>query len=312
MSTIQVNNLLDSLPDNQIGTLIRRFLNYLSIEAGFGTNTVLAYGRDLRDFSSFCAARSVDSIQKITSKDLIDYMHELSSQNKIETSIRRGMVAIKMCLRFAMLEGIKIKDLTTVIENPKQWQKIPTVFNKVQIDKLMDTPVQEDTFYYRDKAILEILYASGMRASEVANLNIKDINTKVGYLRCFGKGNKERIVPIGRIAIEAIGQYLERERPQYENEKSKDSVFISRNGKALDRTNIWRVVKKYASRAGLGKKLSTHTLRHCFATHLLSGGADLRSVQEMLGHANISTTQIYTHVDQERLRNIHKKFHPRP
>ncbi|MCK4888213.1 MAG: tyrosine-type recombinase/integrase, partial [Planctomycetes bacterium] len=170
----------------------------------------------------------------------------------------------------------------------------------------------KERYYYRDKALLELLYATGIRASELANLKVKDINLDIGYLRCFGKGSKERIVPVGKAAIAAVRDYLSLLRPKLAKDYSEDWLLLSRTARPLGRIEIWRLVKKYAGRAGLGKKLSAHTLRHCFATHLLSGGADLRSVQEMLGHVDIATTQIYTHVDQDRLKSIHKQFHPRP
>jgi len=177
--------------------------------------------------------------------------------------------------------------------------------------KLLDTPDPQERFYYRDKAMLELLYAAGLRASELAGLRLSSLNLKIGYLRCIGKGQKERIIPLGKSAISFAGQYLEKLRPSLVNPASGNYMFLSRTGRPLSRIEVWRMVKKYAARAGIPGNFTTHTLRHCFATHLLAGGADLRSIQEMLGHADISTTQIYTHVDNERLRKIHKKFHPR-
>jgi integrase/recombinase XerD len=176
----------------------------------------------------------------------------------------------------------------------------------------MNAPSEDEPFYLRDKAMLELLYATGIRASELAGLKIADLNLDIGYLRCLGKGNRERIVPVGKVACEATAEYLAKLRPGLAKPFSDNSLMLSRTGRPMGRIEVWRLVKKYAMRAGMPRKLTAHTLRHCFATHLLTGGADLRSVQEMLGHVDIATTQIYTHVDQERLREIHRNFHPRP
>ncbi len=217
-----------------------------------------------------------------------------------------------MFLRYAKLVGLTEKDLTVMIESPKLWQRLPVVCSKEQVFKLLNAPSEEEAFYLRDKAMLELLYATGMRAAEVAGLKVSNLNLDVGYRRCFGKGNRERIIPVGRAAIEVTGQYLRELRPNLVGAGSGDYLLLSRTGRALSRIEIWRLVKKYAGRSGMSRRLTAHTLRHCFATHLLAGGADLRSVQEMLGHVDISTTQVYTHVDQERLRQVHKKYHPRP
>jgi integrase/recombinase XerD len=217
-----------------------------------------------------------------------------------------------MLLRFAKLTGLIEDDGAHVLETPKTWQKLPVVCNKQQVAKLLDAPRPAEPFYLRDKAILELLYATGMRASELAGLKTSDLNLEVGYVRCLGKGNKERVVPVGGVAIKATRAYLRDLRPRLFSAESGPHLLLSRTGRPLTRIEIWRFVKKYAIRAGMPRNLTAHTLRHCFATHLLSGGADLRSVQEMLGHADVGTTQIYTHVDHERLRRIHKEFHPRP
>lgn len=313
MSGQQIRTIYDKVAELAFGKEIKSFLDYLTIEAGLSQNTVMAYGRDLLQFSTFCKKdASLTNLNALTPVNLYEYMHHLSSAQRNEASIRRAMVAIKMMLRFCQLNGKITDDITGFIESPKLWKRLPTVYNRTHIETLLDEPNQKDEYFLRDRAILEILYATGMRASETATLNHKDVNLKIGYIRCFGKGNKERIVPLAKIAVNALQDYIENLRPDMENSHSKGKMFLSRTGRPLDRTNIWRIVKKYAARAGLGNTLTTHSIRHSFATHLLSGGADLRSVQEMLGHADITTTQIYTHVDQDRLRNIHKKFHPRP
>ncbi len=305
----QLQKKLSSLP---LGPVVKQFLDYLIIEAGLSTNTILGYGRDLRDFAAFCNLKDVTQIDKIRPEHVYSYLHKLTADNKAEASINRALVAIKMLFRFAKLTGLLAEDFSPILEGPKLWQKLPIVCNKKQVLLLLNAPQAEEDFYLRDKAILELLYATGMRASELAGLKIADLNMSIGYLRCLGKGKKERIIPLGKTAIIATTDYIENLRPQLSKSFSGDSLLLSRTGRALGRIEIWRLVKKYAARAGMPKNLTVHTLRHCFATHLLSGGADLRSVQEMLGHVDIATTQIYTHVDQERLRSIHKKYHPRP
>ena len=308
----QIQNLKDSLDQLPLGRLIREFLNYLSVEAGLSENTVLAYGRDLRDFAGFCIFENVDSVENITALLIQNFLKMLSKvEHKAESSIGRALAAVKMLLRYAVLIGREVDDLSEMLEGPKMWQRLPSVCNKSQVGDLLSSPIEDDEYYLRDKAMLELLYATGMRASEIAGLKINFLNLKIGYLRCLGKGKKERIIPVSKAAIAAVENYLKELRPELANEHSGDSVLISRTGRPLSRIEIWRLVKKYSGRCGLGKNVTVHTLRHCFASHLLSGGADLRSVQEMLGHVDISTTQIYTHVDQERLRSLHKQFHPR-
>jgi integrase/recombinase XerD len=217
-----------------------------------------------------------------------------------------------MFLRFAKLTGLVEDDFTAILEGPKLWQRLPVICSKQQVINLLDTPSPDEPFYLRDKAMLELLYATGVRASELAGLKTSDLNLDIGYLRCLGKGNRERIIPIGKAAIAVIVEYLTNLRPKLVRPFSGDFLLLSRTGRPMSRIGVWRLVKKYAIRAGMPRNLTVHTLRHCFATHLLAGGAGLRSIQEMLGHVDIATTQIYTHVDQERLRSIHKKYHPRP
>ncbi len=311
MFSTQLQTLRSRFPPGPLSSTVCQFLDYLQLEAGLSDNTVLAYGRDLLAFALYCRGRSVSDLRHVDPKIIYSYMHFLTADAKAEASINRSLVAIKMLLRFGMLTGLLHKDFTGILEGPKLWQRLPTVCNPEQVFRLLSAPVPDDTYYLRDKAILEMLYATGCRASEVANLKIPNLNMSIGYLRCFGKGNKERIIPLGGVAIKVTQQYLAELRPQLAKPSSGDCLFISRTGRAMDRIDIWRLVKKYALRAGMPEKLTVHTIRHCFATHLLSGGADLRSLQEMLGHVSIATTQIYTHVDREHLKKIHKQFHPR-
>ncbi len=327
MST-QVQNLNTELADfdrlsrgeQSLGKVVKAFLDYLNIEAGLSENTILGYGRDLRDFVAFCLSKGVKKPDSIKTETLFGYAKSLARQSKAEASINRSVVAIKMFLRFCKMMGHIEDDLTVFLESPKLWQKLPIVCSKDQVARLLNSPDEKEPYYLRDRALLELLYATGTRASEVAGLRLGDVNLKIGYVRCLGKGKKERVIPLNRTAIAAAIEYIERLRPNLvkpfspvrDGLRHGDFLLLSRTGRGLSRIEIWRIVKKHARIAGLPRQMTTHTLRHCFATHLLSGGADLRSVQEMLGHVDIATTQIYTHVDQERLRSIHKKYHPRP
>jgi integrase/recombinase XerD len=312
VSSIQTQAVTDKVLALPLGRTVKDFLDYLTVEAGLADNTILAYGRDLKNFLEHCNSNGIKKLQEIEPAIIRSYMRTLTADNKSETSIKRCLVAIRMFLRFAKLIGLIEDDFTATLEGPKLWQKLPTICSKQQVINLLNAPSPGEPFYLRDRAMLELLYATGMRASELAGLRTGDLNLDIGYLRCIGKGNRERIIPLGKTAIVAVSQYLAELRPKLAKPESGDFVLLSRTGRAMSRIEIWRLIKKYAARAGLHKNLTVHTLRHCFATHLLAGGADLRSVQEMLGHVDIATTQIYTHVDRQRLREIHKKYHPRP
>jgi integrase/recombinase XerD len=312
MPSTQLSSVKEQLCELPVGRLIAQFLDYLSIEAGLSENTVLAYGRDLKTFAAFAGSRRIWDVKAVKPVLIQEYLIKLSKAGMAESSIKRALVAVRMLLRFARLQNLIEDDFSTILEGPKLWQRLPVTCSKDKVLDLLDAPDPEEEFYLRDKAMLELLYATGLRASELAFLKTSDLNIDIGYLRCFGKGKKERIIPVGRTAVAAAIDYLLKLRPSLHKSFSGDILFLSRTGRPLGRIEIWRLIKKYAARAGMPKNLTVHTLRHCFATHLLAGGADLRSVQEMLGHVDIATTQIYTHVDQERLRKIHKQFHPRP
>jgi integrase/recombinase XerD len=312
VSSVQLQSNNEKLVSLPLGQTVKDYLDYLVVEAGLSNNTVLAYGRDLRSFLVYCKSQRVSRLQQIKPALIQKYMRVLSQAERSESSIKRCLVAIRMLLRFAKLTGRVCDDFTAILEGPKLWQKLPTICSKSKVIDLLNAPSPDEPFYLRDKAILELLYATGVRASELAGLKTSDLNLDIGYLRCLGKGNRERVIPIGKVAIAATTEYLRDLRPKLAGSKSADFLLLSRTGLPLSRIEVWRLVKKYAIRAGLPGNLTAHTLRHCFATHLLTGGADLRSVQEMLGHVDIATTQIYTHVDQDRLRKIHKEFHPRP
>jgi integrase/recombinase XerD len=312
VSSVQLQSNNEKLVSLPLGQTVKDFLDYLVVEAGLSNNTVLAYGRDLRSFLVYCKSQKVSRLQQIKPALIQKYMRVLSQAERSESSIKRCLVAIRMLLRFAKLTGRVCDDFTAILEGPKLWQKLPTICSKSKVIDLLNAPSPDEPFYLRDKAILELLYATGVRASELAGLKTSNLNLDIGYLRCLGKGNRERVIPIGKVAIAATTEYLRDLRPKLAGSNSADFLLLSRTGLPLSRIEVWRLVKKYAIRAGLPGNLTAHTLRHCFATHLLTGGADLRSVQEMLGHVDIATTQIYTHVDQDRLRKIHKEFHPRP
>jgi integrase/recombinase XerD len=312
MSQVQRQSIVAGLRELPVGPTASDFLDYLTIEAGLADNTILAYGRDLREFLGYCRDEGVAEIGDVGVHLVQIYLGELARQDKSENSAKRALVAIRMFLRFAKLRGLIEDTGEEILESPKIWQRLPIVCNKQQVLKLLEAPDPKERFYLRDRALLELLYATGVRASELAGLRTTDLNLDIGYLRCFGKGHKERVIPMGKVAIAATREYLRDLRPTLVKPKTQSFVLLSRTGGPLSRIEIWRLVKKYAMRAGMPRNVTVHTLRHCFATHLLSGGADLRSVQEMLGHVDIGTTQIYTHVDHERLRRIHKQFHPRP
>jgi integrase/recombinase XerD len=315
MPSTQTQSVTESLLCLPLGQTAKDFLDYLTVEAGLSGNTILAYGRDLKQFLQYCESNCIDRLQQIRPAVIQGYLRSIAINQKSESSVKRALVAIRMLARFARLMGLVNDDLAANTEFPKVWHKLPVICSKRQVAALLDAPQSGEPFYLRDRAILELLYATGVRASELAGLKMSDLNLDIGYLRCVGKGGRERIIPMGKAAIAAVAEYLRNLRPKLARPtagRTNDFLLLSRTGRPLSRIEIWRLVKKYAIRAGMPRNLSVHTLRHCFATHLLTGGADLRSVQEMLGHVDIATTQIYTHVDQERLRRIHKKFHPRP
>jgi len=301
-------SLLDRWPLCQVTP----FLDYLYLECGLAQNTILAYRRDLTRFDNYCQSKRLTKPQSVTPLLLQNFARFLFDAKLATSSIARHLSAVKMFLRFHLLTGLVGDDLCAVLESPKTWQRIPRVLSLDQTLNLITALDPQAPMFFRDRALLELLYATGMRASEVADLPVRDINFQVQYLRCLGKGRKERIIPVHQIALQAVETYLQDLRPKLAGDKNPSQLFLSRTGRPLDRTEVWRIVRRAARTAGMTGAISPHTLRHCFGSHLLQGGADLRSVQEMLGHADVATTQIYTHVDQQHLRNIHKQFHPRP
>jgi len=291
---------------------IQAFRNYIHAERGLADNTLLAYGRDLDRFARWVGGGGLAVYLTPSLRDLSHYLEFLRAEKLAPPSIARHLVALKMFYRFLRLEERTSESTVDLLSSPTLWERIPQVLSPESVTKLLEAPQSLDRYYLRDRAILETLYATGCRVSEVANLKMEDLHLDSAFCKCIGKGNKQRIVPLGRPAINVLHTYLVELRPRLVR-TSTDSpwVFVSRGGNELTREMLWILVKKYAQRAGLTGKVSPHTLRHSFATHLLAGGADLRTVQELLGHANIRTTQQYTHVDRDRLRAIHRQFHPR-
>lgn len=288
------------------------FRHYLTAERGMAANTVLAYRRDLDRFSLWVAGGGLDDYLAPTLRELTNYLGHLRDEQLAPPSVARHLVALKMFYRFLRLEERTTQSTVELLESPTLWERIPHVLSPEGVEKLLAAPRPGDRFYLRDRALLETLYATGSRASEVVSLRLEDVYLDSAFLKCTGKGSKQRVVPLGRAAVEALRAYLGEQRNQLVKALTDVPwVFVSRGGKALTREMLWVIVKKYVVRSGVNLRVSPHTLRHSFATHLLSGGADLRTVQELLGHASIQTTQIYTHVDRERLRAVHRKFHPR-
>jgi integrase/recombinase XerD len=292
------------------GRWIESFVDYLRSECHLAENTVSAYHRDLRRFYSWLAGRRVP---QLTIQDLADYAGWLNQHKLAPASVARHLASLRMFFRYLQLEGLLNDNLAELLGSQKLWERVPHVLAPAQVESLLESPAPGEPLWRRDRALLELLYATGCRASELSNLRLQDVHLDEGYCLCKGKGDKERLVPLGRRAILAVREYLARERGMMVAHVSPAPgwLLVSRRGQRLRRERIWELFKRYAAAVGISDDMSPHTLRHSFATHLLSGGADLRQVQEMLGHASIATTQIYTHVDPSRLKAVHKQFHPR-
>jgi integrase/recombinase XerD len=286
------------------------FVRYLRSECHLADNTVQAYDRDLRRFLEWLGNRRIEGLSV---SDLSGYPAWLIQQELAPASVSRHVVSLKVFFRYLQLESILSENQAELLGTQKLWQRVPTVLSPDDVEALVTAPKPPHPWPRRDRAMLELLYATGCRVSELSNLKLRDLHLDERYCVCHGKGDKQRVVPLGKKAIEAVQEYMARERPTLAARQSTPSVFLllSTRGARLRRERIWELIKKYAKQAGCPPDLSPHTLRHSFATHLLAGGADLRQVQEMLGHASIATTQIYTHVDHSRLKKVHATFHPR-
>jgi integrase/recombinase XerD len=292
--------------------LIESFLNYLSVERGLAKNTIISYREDLITYSGFLKSQGLDVFSKVNRSAVTDFMFFQKDKGLQPNSIARRLAAIRMFHRFLVRERILKNDPTSLVDSPKLWHKIPETLSVNEAEALISQPNLRNDQGIRDRAILETMYATGMRVSEAVNLKIDNVNQDVGFLRCIGKGNKERIIPLGKKAIVSIERYIASSRQALLKKKESEFLFLNRFGKKISRQSLWKIIKHYARMAGIKKPMKPHILRHSFATHLLERGADLRSVQEMLGHSNIATTQIYTHINKDRLKSIHRMYHPRP
>lgn len=288
----------------------REFLTYLRVEKGLAQNTLLAYARDIRRFGEFLQKRKV-TLAKTERRDIVDFLADLFHAGLDSRSVARYLVTIRHFFRFCLLEEYVKEDPAATIEAPKFRSILPDFLSIPEVDRLLAQPDVSTPVGLRDKAMIEVLYSGGLRVSELCGLGVADLQIEVGCLRCIGKGSKERLVPLGKNALAVVQSYLKDARPLLQGNQSSPFLFLNRRGKPLTRMSVWKLLVAYGRAAKIRKPLKPHMLRHSFATHLLDRGADLRSVQMMLGHADISTTQIYTHVVEERLKQVYKTHHPR-
>jgi len=292
--------------------ILKHFTGFLTLEKGLSKNSVTAYQSDLLDFIKWLRDEDITSFSEVSRNDIIYYLGELKDMQLEVSTIARRLVSIKVLFRYMFQEKLVPADITDVMDSPKMWRILPDFLSSVETDKLLKAfPAGKDPLNFRNRTILELMYACGLRVSEVVNLPLNAIQFDDMIVRVLGKGNKERIVPIGRTAANLVRRYLKDHRLSFVKDTDYPNLFLSYRGKPLNRERIWAVVKRAALIAGIDKNIHPHTLRHSFASHLLENGADLRVIQEMLGHADISTTQVYTHVDKKQLISIHHKFHPR-
>jgi integrase/recombinase XerD len=287
------------------------FGDFLTLEQGTSPRTVEAYRRDVERLVEFARVKGAASPVDVTSRMLREFVYHLKDMGLAPSSIRRNISAARTYFKFLLSEGSVVRDPSERLETPKKWRTLPEVLTVEEISRLLAAPTLDEPLAFRDRAMLELAYAAGLRVSEWITIGVRDILLEDKLVRVFGKGSKERLVPIGRSAIGAVATYVRELRPQLEKGGGKGVLFLNARGAPLSRMGAWKILAKYVEQAGIQKHVSPHTLRHSFATHLLEGGADLRAVQEMLGHADISTTQIYTHVDREYLRQVHRQYHPR-
>ncbi len=286
------------------------FLEYLSVEKGLADNSIESYRRDLSKYISYLKGKKVSSFSEVTRNHIVQFMMTLKKNTLTAKTIARNLVAIKIFHRYLLREQHIIEDITSVLDSPRVWRNLPYFLTIPEVEKILMQPNTRTRMGVRDRAILELFYATGMRVSELASLTTHSINIDGGFLRCVGKGSKERIIPLGKCARDFIVRYLHRVRPSY-MKKGSEALFLTQRSTRFTRQALWKMIKKYTRLAKIRKKISPHTFRHSFATHLLERGADLRVVQELLGHADITTTQMYTHITKERLRSVYTQFHPR-
>ena len=292
--------------------LIDSFIRYLAVERGLSENYQLSTQRSLNEFAQWCGARKkITHPRAVNLADMTEYLNERKRAGLSASSIKLVVVALKVFFRFLTGRGVIQRDTAEALALPRIERYLPETLNELQVEQFLERIDTKAEHGLRDRAMIELLYASGLRISELTTARLENLNIEERVIRVTGKGNKTRLVPVGRKACEALAAYLSAERPKSVKRRSGSEIFLSERGTKLTTTRIWQIVKKHAQRAGLEKNVYPHLLRHSFATHLLGNGADLRIIQEMLGHADISTTQVYTHVDQQRLKAVHRQFHPR-
>ena len=295
---------------------LERFTDFLGLERGSAARTQEAYTRDVTRFVDFAVVKGAGAPLDVTPRLLREFVYHLKDLGLSPASIRRNVSAVRSYFRFLVGDGIVARDPSERLDTPKRWRTLPEVLTVPEIRTLLAAPTMDDSLYFRDRAMLELAYGAGLRVSEWIGIGVRDVMLDEGLVRVFGKGSKERLVPIGRSAIGALAIYVRELRPRLvagaAGDASGSRLFLNARGHPLTRMGAWKILRKYVKRSGITKRVYPHTLRHSFATHLLEGGADLRAVQEMLGHADIATTQIYTHVDREYLRQVHRRYHPRP
>jgi integrase/recombinase XerD len=294
-----------------VNDLIDEYLNFLAVEKGVSRLTMEAYGHDLNRFVKLAQSRGIEKVTDITPDEIISYLEQVKKGGLNARSVNRGLAAVRGFFKFLLREKIIDKNPVANIGLAKVWARLPDTLSKEEMNLLIAQPGMNGSTAVRDTAMMELMYATGIRVSEIITLTMNSINWQVGYLVVMGKGGKERIVPIGRSAYNFLSEYVNQVRLKFLKGQKTNTLFLNRSGNGLTRQGFWKIVKRYALQAGLNKKVHPHTFRHSFASHLLEGGADLRSVQIMLGHADIATTQIYTHITRERLKSIHKRYHPR-
>ncbi len=305
------NTCPELVSGSEIRNRVRRFLDSVVSEQGHSRNTLDAYARDLKRYAVFLSAKGIQSPEEVRSPHVVEFLGALKSLGLEATTLARNLSAIKSFHRYLVREDLALRDPTSSLSSPKTSRKLPDVLTIPETEALLAQPSRVTPLGMRDRAILEMLYATGMRVSELCSLALSDLFFDQGLVRCFGKGRKERLVPVGKKAIRVTQAYLQGDRTGIARKPLGEAVFITSRGRELSRKTVWKMLRDYTRQAGIRKSVHPHTLRHTFATHLLENGADLRAVQEMLGHVDIGTTEIYTHLDQEYLREVHKSFHPR-
>lgn len=291
--------------------LLDQFLDYVSLERGLSKNTRAAYGDDIARFLDDLAKQNVLSINDVTRKQILDHLMSEKARGLGANSLSRHLVSLKVFFRYLTQEGLLSVNVAETMDSPKVWKMLPSVLTPREIGRLFEAPDTETPLGIRNRAILELFYASGLRVSELTGLQLTDLHFDEHFLRCIGKGRKERVVPVGGDAIKWVARYIKEVRPQLAPGAHEQTVFLSNRHQPISRKMVWVMIKKCAREAGITKTIYPHSLRHSFASHLLANGAELRIIQEMLGHADIATTQIYTHVDPDRLKGVHRQFHPR-